>query len=173
MPSMKNIGPYLLVMSIFTSMSCASVSEPFKVVWGSSTRALEDARIDAVSKIYECEFDDCFNAVLELARKKLVMYRSAETYDSTVSSGAEEKPAASLTEEEKQGFDVFIKDRIKAVIVVMGIYGNTNTTEAGIFFSRYNRSSFKIEISSLSTTAKTKVAEMVFAKLDQQFKEVK
>ena len=175
-PAMKkNFYPFLFVACVFVSLSCETTAEPFKVLWGSSTRALEDARIDAVSKIYECEFNDCFNAVLSLERKNKNSYRHTEDnkYDSPIALSAQQESAAKPTDQERQGFDVFMKDRIKALIVVMAIDGSENTTEAGIFFSRYNRSAFKVEVTSLSATAKHKVAEMVFSKLDQQFKEIR
>ncbi len=171
---MTKFYPLLLISLMCSSLSCETIAEPFKTAWGSSTRALEEARIDALNKTYECEFDDCFNAVLSLERSKEVTHKAVDQKppdEQTPASILSEKPAPPAGD--TTGFQVFIKDRIKAVIVVMGIYGNIDTTEVGIFFSRYTRNSFKVEISSLSDSAKRKVAAMVFEKLDKQFQEVK
>ena len=158
-------------------LGCATVQEPFKVIWGTSTQAIEEARAESVRKIYQCDFDQCFDAVLSLARKKSVVKNEYLTLDPNQPKPTEEQTSQSFSmnkpQEDNPGFDVFIQDRIKALMVVMGIAGSTDTTEAGIFFSRYNRESIKIEISSLSSRAKQKVAQMVFGKLSQDFKEIK
>ena len=40
--------------------------ETVKVIWGSSTRALEEARGEALSKTFHCSVDECFNSVIKL-----------------------------------------------------------------------------------------------------------
>jgi len=70
-------------------------------------------------------------------------------------------------------FDVFINNRVKRHIVVMGIAGNVDTTEVGIFFSQPTLTTVKLEVSSLSSNAKRKVAEAVFENLDLHFSAVK
>jgi hypothetical protein len=167
----------ILILLVLTASSCQSVQEPFKVVWGSSTRALEDARIDSVSKIYKCEFNPCFNAVLSLERKNIDKTQVPQTQSEVSDPYAKLEPENPIPFETKNddrdGFEVFMKDRIKSFIVVVGVPGSTDTTEVGIFFSRYNREAFKVEISSLSTSAKQKVADMVFKRLSQDFEEIK
>jgi hypothetical protein len=69
----------------------------------------------------------------------------------------------------KQKWVIFQKDEIKGFIVVMGIHGNVNTTEVGIFFDELSDNQTRIEISSLSTTAKRKVAKGLFHDLDIAF----
>ncbi len=61
---------------------------------------------------------------------------------------------------------VFIDDKAKSTIVVMGIKGSVNTTEVGIFFSETEDHQTKIFVSSLSSNAKRIVADKVFPKLD-------
>lgn len=124
---------------------CAGVCETAKKVWGSSTQALEEARVDGISKVYNCTFDECFEAALSLDRNN-----------------------ESLKSKTLKFYEVFIRDRIKSLIIVMGIEGNVDTTEVGIFFSRLSPQMTKIEISSLSTTAKEKVARAVFAELESR-----
>ena len=51
----------------------------------------------------------------------------------------------------------------------MGIKGNVDTTEVGIFFTQSNHTTVKLDVSSLSSSAKRKVAEAVFKELDQRF----
>ena len=63
----------------------------------------------------------------------------------------------------------FKKAGKKKHIIVMGIKGNVDTTEVGIFFTNPNVSTVKLEISSLSSSAKRTVAETLFKELDQQF----
>ena len=112
--------------------------ETAKTIWGSSTRALEEARKDALRKTYETNFTECFDAVLTIA--------------------------------DDADYLVFIKDRNKRHLVVMGIPGNVDTTEVGIFFAELEGLKTEVEITSLSTTAKEKVAAVVFENLDKKFK---
>lgn len=147
---MVKIFKYLFlffVLSVFGG--CSHISESTKIVLGTSTKKLEEARVEAISKKFNCGFEDCYEAVLSLARneKKIEPVSGEKVYD------------------------IFMKDWVKSHIVVMGIEGNVNTTEVGIFFSKAGDSSTKVEVSSLSSSAKRKVAEAVFAELDMRFYE--
>lgn len=126
---------------------CLYGCETFKTVLGTSTRHLEKARIDALTMTFDCNFEECFDAVLSLARNE-------DMGDSM--SG--EKP-----------FQVFSKNRIKSYIVVMGVDGNIDTTEIGIFFTTIENKGTKIDVSSLSTSAKEKVAKAVFRELNLRY----
>jgi len=64
---------------------------------------------------------------------------------------------------------IFKKDEIKGYLVIMGVKGNVNTTEIGIFFDELSDAQTRIEISSLSTSAKRKVAKALFHGLDIAF----
>ena len=60
---------YFFLGCLFLLVSgCAQVTETAKKVWGSSTAALERARMDALGKTYTCSFTECYDAVLGLAR---------------------------------------------------------------------------------------------------------
>ena len=74
-----------------------------RTVWGSSIRSLEEARDNAFKKMYACRFDECFDAVLTLDRK----------YEAE----------ANL----KETFNVFLKDRIRGVIVAIGVVGQVGS----------------------------------------------
>ncbi len=138
---------YILVLGIAVSfMGCSQAMETGKSVWGSSTAALEQARVNALRRTYVCTMDECFDAVLSLANNEEALKPETEKF-----------------------FDVFLKDRRKAHIVVMGIAGNVNTTEVGIFFDDMGQDTIRIEISSLSSSAKTKVARAIFEELDLRF----
>ncbi|MBI5415562.1 MAG: hypothetical protein HZA29_01985, partial [Candidatus Omnitrophica bacterium] len=50
--------------------------------------------------------------------------------------------------------------------------GNVDTTEVGIFFDEVSPSTVRVEISSLSSTAKRRVAAAVFNALDKRFSPV-
>lgn len=69
-------------------------------------------------------------------------------------------------------FNIFQHDRIKGVIVVMGVPGNVDTTEVGLFLTVLSSNSVKIEVTSKSTSAKKKVAEVVFKELASRFNEI-
>jgi hypothetical protein len=69
----------------------------------------------------------------------------------------------------KKNWVIFKKDEIKGYIVVMGVKGSVNTTEIGIFFVDLPKHQTRIEISSLSTNAKRKVAKALFYGLDIAF----
>ena len=142
MRTMKSIEKFFTVIFLMSAVSgCAVVMEPFRILWGSSTRALEQARAQAVSRTYNCDFDACYDAVLKIAKETKYV--------------------------------IFINDRLQERIVVVGIPGNVDTTEVGIFFSEVKKSQVKVDISSLSSTAKEKAAQVIFEGLDTKFKEQK
>ncbi len=156
---------------------CAQVTETTKTIWGSSTRALEHARADGLSKTYTCSFTECYEAVLSLARteeEQEAKTKREEEAKKAVEEGKGTQPGQELGQEQKPAaeeklFDVFLKDPRQKHIVVIGIVGNVNTTEVGIFFDEVNSSTIKVEISSLSSTAKRRVAKAVFEALDKRF----
>lgn len=121
-----------------------------KVILGTSTRKLEEARRTAEVAKYECTFEQCFDAVLSLAH-----------------NGFAGEPVSG-----EPYFDVFQKDRIKSYIVAMGVPGQINTTEVGIFFVTLAPHTMQIEVSSLSSGAKQKVARRVFQELGMRFKKI-
>ncbi len=152
--------------------------ETLQVLWGSSTRALEDVRAEAVSQTYPCPFNECFDAVLSLGRN----FRTPQPLDVQQmfsSMGGEEKTKevdASTSEQSKETpisyegtYYVFIKDRIKKHIIVMDIPEVINTTEVGIFFLNLDEKTTQVEIASLSPLAKEKAAQIVFQQLESLF----
>jgi len=144
--TIKQIIIGVIVLVVFSG--CTSVGEFTKTVLGTSIRALEDARFDAESRSYSCSFDVCFDAILSLGFNE-------DAY----------------LPETKKYYKVFLKDRIRSVIIVMGIPGHVDTTEVGIFLEKIGSNTFQIEVSSLSSGAKLKVAEKLFAELDFRFEE--
>ncbi len=144
---MKTTKLYLTLFIVLTSsISCSQLKECSKKIIGTSTASLENARVDAISKTFNCSFDECFEAVLSLAR-----------------DDEDLKPVT------KKSFDIFLKDRIESHIVVMGVVGHVDTTTVGIFFDKEGADSYKIDVSSHSNSAKRKVAEAVFAELGERF----
>lgn len=120
---------------------CSHVAELSKTLWGSSTRALEKSRAEAISKTYACDYSACFDSLLAVAKEK------------------------ELT--------VFIKDRRKSRVVLMHIPGSIETTEVGVFFLSFGPQETKLEIASLSQSARDVVAEMIFSALAKNYSEVK
>ncbi len=131
----------IIIFFILSAGGCARIIEPFKVIWGSSTRALEEARDQAISKTYNCDLGACYDAVLEIVKERKYV--------------------------------LFINECLKKRLVVMGIPGNVDTTEVGIFFRELKKSEVQIDISSLSSSAKERIAKAVFEELDKKFKEQK
>ena len=163
---------------LFFISGCAQFQETAKTVWGSSTRVLEEARAEGLQKSLNCSFDECYEEVLKLGRhenSKILAYK--DTLDSEDTQETEKTESQKQEEAAKAAaagfYDIFIQDRIKRHIVVMGIPGNVDTTEVGIFFTRLKPKVTKIEISSLSSTAKRKVAEAVFSALGKIYAESK
>jgi signal recognition particle GTPase len=62
--------PYLILLSFFILCGCARIQEAAKVVWGSSTKALEDNRASATVKTYECFPGACFDTMMGIAQEK-------------------------------------------------------------------------------------------------------
>ena len=123
----------VLGIIVFFAGGCAQTAETVKVVWGSSTRALKEARAEAVREEFPLAYDACFREILQIA-------------------GTEK-------------WEIFIKDKNQGTIVIMGIPGNVNTTEVGIFLDKEGVSQTKVEVSSLSSSAKLKVSEILFEEL--------
>ena len=55
-----------------------NVIEAPKIIWGSSTRALEQARDRAVSRSFECRFEECFDAVIKMTSAEAVAILSPQ-----------------------------------------------------------------------------------------------
>lgn len=145
----KEFLRYLLILFVFIFCGCAQLTEFGRVLWGSSVRSMEKVRDQASGRTFECSFDACFDAVLALSPEEDDLLESQH-----------QKP-----------FDVFSQDRIRSFIVVMGIKGNVDTTEVGVFFTEINDQRTKVDIASLSTSAKEKVEAAVFDELTLRFVE--
>jgi len=134
----------LAVAIVFVCSSCSFFDHPVdstvevgKTLWGSSTRALEVARDQAVTKTYDKSYWDCVRSSIAVAGKKKWV--------------------------------IFKKDEIQGYLVLMGVKGAVNTTEIGVFFYELSDTQTRIEVSSLSTAAKRKVARALFHGLDIAF----
>ncbi len=177
-PTMFRPTSYFFLGCLFLlTMGCARLLEPVKKVWGSSTAALERARAEGLRKTYTCTFTECYEAVLSLGRteqeQEVKAKQEEEAKVAAEEAGDAEPEPGSVPEQEfvadDKFFDVFLKDPRQKHIVVIGIKGNVDTTEVGIFFDEVGPSTIKIEISSLSSTAKRRVADAVFNALDKRF----
>ena len=140
----------ILIFPVFSG--CANLKEAGHIIWGNSIKAMEDARGDAEKRTYYCGFDACFDAVLNMAKKD---------------------QGVNPPEEDNGIFNVFSKNPVKGYIVVMGIDGNIDTTEVGIFFVELGKETIRIEISSASTSAKENVSSLLFKRMDALFSQVK
>ena len=138
----RNIFVCLIVLIVTFTFGCARIQEIPKAIWGSSTRALEKKlESDSVSKVYECELDQCFDEVIRITQDN--------------------------------GLEVFIQNRTKNHIVIMGFEGNIATTEAGIFFEPADYTKTKISITSLSPSVQEMTVDLFFPALMNVFPEIK
>jgi len=147
-----------------------------KVVWGNSTRALEKARAEAISKTYQCSFEECFDFVVAFGEE----WEDDQTTDEeTTETDSTEGEVASLEQTTAETpktkgqppFSIFFKNRVKRHIVVIHVLGSVDSTEVGIFFSELEDGRIKIDVSSLSSAAKRSVATSIFKELDKHYSE--
>jgi hypothetical protein len=148
-----------VILFVFFCAGCARVQEPFKIIWGSSTKALEDARPTATVKTYECLSSDCFDKIMEIIKRKEKKEIRIE----------QENRGDDVENIEIQGYETFIKDRKKGLIVVMGVPKSETTTEVGIFITAVKEKETKIEVVSLSSAAQATVSTQIFQELDKAF----
>jgi len=66
----KHIYFVSLFLFSFLVFGCASVQETSKVIWGSSTKALEERRVDGIKKTYQCRYQECFDEVIKIAQEQ-------------------------------------------------------------------------------------------------------
>ena len=147
----KNFFIFVLLAGATLFLGCTPVAEVGKKFWGSSTETLNNGRKMALKKTFQCTMDACFDKVLELTNI----------------------PKNVTLLQRNQYMDLFQQNRRKMLIVVMGVPGAVDTTEVGIFFVPLAQNTVRIELSSLSTAAKVKASDLVFAKLAESFSEVK
>jgi len=67
--------------------------------------------------------------------------------------------------------NVFIKDRRRNLIVLLGFEGAVNTTEVGIFLTPMVSNETKLEVVSLSSSAQQIASSLIFSQLDKKFSE--
>ena len=136
----------IIFLSVAFLSSCSYVSETAKVIWGSSTRALENARDEAAAASFRCDIGECFDAVV------------------------------SLTEEDEDGkgkyFDLFLKNKKRNILVLMKVSGVTDTTEVGVFFEDGGVKNTRIEVVSLSPRAQRVSSKRIFDSLLTQFSKI-
>ncbi len=126
---------------LVTTSGCAGLRDIPRKIWGSSTTTLERARTRARRANFTVSPEGCFDEVLKLTHP---MNEAAS-------------PSSPL--------ELFLKDRRRRIIVVMGVPGNIDTTEAGIFFVPLPEGGTRVEVSSLSSQARDTVADLVFERL--------
>ncbi len=144
---------FLLVTAfIFFLSGCAHVQEVAKSIWGSSTKALEEARGTATVKMYECFPGACFDKILEIAAKN--------EYDPFI-------------RDRKRNLIVVVNTRIAQIVSDNDVQVGGDTTEVGIFITPLKLKEVKVEIVSLSSSAQQRVSNVVFSGLDSAFPEIK
>ena len=174
-----------LIIAVF-SAGCSGLLDVPKKIWGSSTKDLEEARGEAIHKTFHCSAVECFDAVLKLTvmpkeEDTLILAKTTEPVVATQTTPPPpayrpnrpaDDPSTPVTPPSMTYLQLFMKDRQRNFIVVMGVPNCVNTTEVGIFLAPLEAGNVKVELSSLSTKAKRNAAEVVFAHLGKQFPEI-
>ena len=57
----------ILVVFMILISGCASIQEPFKTFWGSSTRVLREAK-NSQAEEFNCSYNDCFDKTLKILK---------------------------------------------------------------------------------------------------------
>ncbi len=65
----KNISFLLCMLVCFYLAGCSSLQEKARVIWGSSTKALNEARSTAQEQTFMCSYKECFDQVLEASHQ--------------------------------------------------------------------------------------------------------
>ena len=177
--SRRNFLILNIFFGLFLSACSSAVETPVEVgktFWGSSTRALEEARTTATIKNFQCDFNECFDEILKLNNPE------SETLTYVDYEHAGDKPLTlpsmdissmdNRVETKPRQFYVFIQDQIKKHLVVIDVPGSVDTTEVGIFFVPLSDKNLRLEVSSLSSRAKKTVSDIVFGVLTEKFGEV-
>lgn len=125
----------VMVAGVLTVSGCAKIMEPPRMIWGSSTKALEDARGTGVIREFACAFDDCFGDVIAIAKDNF--------------------------------WEIFIQEKQKGTIIVVGIEGSVDTTEVGIFLTSQDEEKAQLEVVSLSPLAQEAASEALFSALEK------
>ena len=76
---MKMWQKLIVVLMTIGLSGCAGLLDAPKTIWGSSTRALEDARSNSLSKTYEKNYWDCFKVAEKVIKEKgFVVFKKDE-----------------------------------------------------------------------------------------------
>jgi len=136
-------------------LSGCVVKEAAKKVMGTSTATLQARRAEGPSKTFYCSYQECFEAIVALGRQKDPV-----------------KPWVHKEEPDNGVFDIFMSNLYAnpPYIILMGVEGSVDTTEVGVFLERTSHETIRVDVTSLSTSAKTTAAEIIFKQLENNFK---
>jgi len=134
-----------VILAVTLLSGCARLKETGKVLWGSSTKALEEQRSTATTKTYRCFFPECFDAVASILEENeyTIFIQSSKKKLIVVMNTAQKFPP---NEDGEAG---------------------VNTTEIGIFFEPLQLKEIRVEVVSLSTSAQEAASEKIFSALDK------
>ncbi|MCB9757755.1 MAG: hypothetical protein H6753_04935 [Candidatus Omnitrophica bacterium] len=166
---MRKINFLILIFIVSFLTGCTGIKEQAKLLWGSSTQALENQRRQALVETFACSWEQCFSAIIQYANKEVL-----QTADENRAGFSNARPSdeATLKAVKTTNLEIFLQDRNRRIIVVMGVPGSVQTTEVGVFFTPMEETQTRIEITSLSTLAKIRAGEILFAHLGQKFQKI-
>ncbi len=167
---MKKIKWVYFVVVILNFVGCTAFQDEAKLLWGSSTQALEQARDESLKAAFSCSWEECFSAVIQYANLE-----TRGVLDEKINAEKMNQPIIPADEKtvKVKNLEVFLQDRSRKIIVLMGVPGSVNTTEVGVFFTSLENATTRVEISSLSNSAKIKAADILFSHLGKEFQIIK
>ena len=170
---------FAIVFAVGCSHAVSDLAEVPKYFWGSSTRALEKGRADAIHKTYHCTVEECFDAVVKLTIPPKVDEEETPLPPpgqapaaSTGGLGFNSLSPGTAAPANVDQLSLFIKERKRDFLVVMGVPNCVDTTEVGVFFVPLDAGNVRIELSSLSTKAKRNASKIIFKELGNHFPEI-
>lgn len=145
----------LAVLGVLTSLGGCVVKEAVKKVAGTSTSTLQERRAEGLSQTFYCTYQDCYNAIMALGRRK----------DSVKPWIHDESPDPGV-------FTIFMSDLYAnpPYIILMGVEGSVDTTEVGVFLERMTEDTIRVDVASLASGAKRTAAQIIFKHLENNFR---
>ena len=158
----------------FLKNTASNIVESPKILWGSSTHALEQARPQAISRTYQCHLEECRGAVLKLTEAEVeeILSPQEESEKKANEEEGQSPGGAFKSVNLDQKFKVFINNKRKNLLVLYNVPGSVNTTEVAVFFSPIKENQVKLDIASLSTSAKLTASRIIFDVMGKNFSEV-
>lgn len=143
------VAVILLVIAAGSLSGCVTGKFDWKWLIGTSTKDVEDARKDAITKVFDLDYDTAYTKVRDAIKN--IKIKETSTY---AIKGATR--------------DISIYAGSKAQKMIALYYININTTPVGIFFKDIDNAHTEIAVSSQSPSAKAFISGQIFSALEKK-----